>query len=83
MTMYPPEELEASLRRAFVDQRADFIILDSAHQKFLIESALFGFNQGWLTEKVNEPPPWPSQDGASIEYRLTEAGRKHFGLEKK
>jgi hypothetical protein len=72
--------MEASLKRAFVDHEADYIIVDNLHHRFLIASAQFGVAQGWLSEKLEEPPPWPSQDGGQLEYRLTDEGKKHFGV---
>ena len=69
------EDLEASLRRAFVDGKADFIIFDghTARNEFLRDGVNYGIKQGWLygTEKNGEQ--W-----TTIEYRLTDEGKKHF-----
>lgn len=70
------QEYEAALRRAFVDKRWDSIMIDSRRQEFQIKSANYGVEKGWI---VGE---WNDQD---VQYtfwtgRLTEAGKKHFGL---
>lgn len=69
-------EYEAALRRAFVDRRCDFIMIDSRRQEFQIKSANYGIEQGWI---VGE---WNDLDDQSTYWtgRLTEAGKKHFGL---
>jgi hypothetical protein len=69
-------EFEASLRRAFVEHHADFIMIDSRRHVFLIESAAYGVERGWLTEKFIELDEQSSQ----LRYRLTAAGKRHFGL---
>lgn len=73
---YPENELEASLKRAFVDNRADYIILDDRRERFLIEGAMLGVEKGWLNEEFVEIDDQYSQ----LRCRLTEEGRKHFGL---
>jgi hypothetical protein len=71
------EEFEASLRRAFVDHKCDYIVLYDRRQQFLFESAAYGQEKGWLTaiEEVE-------LDEQSTEWRLrlTPEGRQHFGL---
>jgi hypothetical protein len=71
------EEFEASLRRAFVDSKCDFIILDDRHQRFLIESVNFGVEQGWLKGS------WAGADEQDehMRFRLTKKGQEHFGLD--
>jgi hypothetical protein len=73
---YTVAELEAALRRAFVDRRADYIVLTSRYQRFQIASANHGIDQGWLRGA------WDDSDEQSTAFicRLTDAGRKHFGL---
>lgn len=70
------EEYEASLRRAFVDGRADYIILNDRRQQFLIECAAWGQQKGWLG------PVEELGDSQSTEWhlRLTLEGKRHFGL---
>lgn len=69
-------EYEASLRRAFVAGRADYIIIDDRRQRFLIEGADYGLRQGWLSAQQVDIDDQSTQ----IRYRLTAAGREHFGL---
>ena len=74
---YPVEELEASLKRAFVDHEADFIILESRREQFQLESAAYGQKQGWLgpIQEVG-----PDEQSLVWTLRLTEKGKEHFGL---
>jgi len=69
-------EYEASLRRAFVDGKADYIYITSKRQRFLLECAGYGITQGWLTEKLHEP----DDQTAVLVYRLTPEGEKYFGV---
>ena len=70
-------EYEAALRRAFVDGRADYIVITSRREQFQIEAANFGLDLGWLRGE------WDTRDEQSTAWvlRLTSEGRKHFGLE--
>ena len=70
------QEFEASLRRAFVDGKADYIVLYSRRHKFRYESAAYGALQGWLDEEFIEV----DEQSSELHYRLTEDGKKHFGL---
>jgi uncharacterized protein YbdZ (MbtH family) len=72
----PMIEYESALRRAFVDHRADCIVITSRRQQFQIESANYGIDQGWLTGKLDES----DEQSASYVCRSTEKGREHFGL---
>lgn len=72
-------EWEAALRRAFVEHRADYIVITSRREQFQIESANYGIEQGWLRGQMDEHDP---QSSAFV-CRLTEAGRTHFGLDAK
>lgn len=77
MAEYLPSELEDVLKRAFVDNRADYIVISSRRQRFQIESANYGIDKGWLKGE------WDDSDEQStlLICRLTKSGRKHFGLE--
>lgn len=70
-------EYEAALKRAFVDRRADYIVITSRREQFQAESANYGIDQGWLSGE------WDDRDEQSTAFvcRLTPEGRKHFGLE--
>ena len=75
---YTERDLEASLRRAFVEGKADFIPFDghTARNGFLRDGINYGQERGWLDEgkEINE------EQWTTIEYRLTEKGKKYFGL---
>lgn len=71
-------EYEAALRRAFVERRADYIVIDSRRQEFQIKSASYGIDRGWLSGSIVESDP---QSTAWV-LRLTEAGREHFGVQR-
>lgn len=73
---YPEAELEAALQRAFVQHRADYIVIDSRRHQFLWEGARMGLDRGWLSCEVVEP----DEQSTELRYRLTEAGRTHFGV---
>jgi hypothetical protein len=69
-------EYEAALRRAFVEHRADFIVLSSHRDQFRIESANYGVDQGWINGE------WDELDEQNTVWigRLTDKGRERFGL---
>lgn len=71
-------EFEASLRRAFVDGHADYIVLYDRRERFLWESVWYAQEQGWL----NDGKLLSDADEQSSEarFRLTAKGREHFGL---
>lgn len=71
-----PADYEISLRRAFVDARADYIVLDSKHQGFQFQGAQYGRKRGWLSEDRQESE---REQYTRLVYRLTPAGRRHFG----
>lgn len=73
---YPEAELEAALRRAFVQHRADYILIDNRRDRFLCESAKLGLDRGWISGEVLE-----LEQSTEVRYRLTEGGRTHFGVE--
>ncbi len=90
MADYPPSELEAALKRAFVDRRQEAIFIDGhelCHKPFIRESFFYGQRKGWLVPaaKLVDPvervePGLGQYEGWA--YKLSEAGRKYFGLEK-
>lgn len=67
-------EKEAMLRRAFVDNGADYIVISSRRQWRQIESANYGIDRGWLRSQ------WHDEDEQStcVTFRLTKEGRKYF-----
>lgn len=85
---YTNEDLEASLKRAFADRRADFIIMDgqTMRNQFLVDSVNYGIGQGWLKpgEDIDEDKALGQGLGQyfAYTYRLTEKGAKHFGVKK-
>jgi len=73
--MNPNEEI---LKIAFVDKKADYIVITSRRQQIQIEAASYGVEKGWLRQEVVEPD---EQSTAWLFY-LTDLGREHFGLQK-
>lgn len=73
---YLESDLEASLKRAFVNGKADYIILDSRRGPFLWAGVKFGMERGWLAERFVEIDEQSSQ----LQYRLTDEGKRHFGV---
>jgi len=71
-------EYEDALRRAFVYHRADYIVISSRREKFQIESATYGIDKGWLRGE------WKDSDEQATAWvcRLTDEGKKHFGIGK-
>lgn len=70
------EEYEEALRKAFVENKWDSILIDSRRQEFQIRSANYGIEKGWIAGE------WHDGD---VQYTywtgtLTEAGKQHFGL---
>lgn len=72
------DEFEASIRRAFVEGKADYISLYSRHQIFLCESAIYAEQRGWITGKLIQL----DEQSSEMRYRLTNEGKKYFKLEK-
>ena len=79
-------ELEASLKRAFLDGKADYVIIDGQvlQNRFLRESTQYGINKGWLErgEDIDEDNVLGQGMGQYLAYtyRLTDKGRNHFGI---
>ena len=71
--------LEDSLRRAFVDGKADYIVYDghTARKKFLREAFELGRDMEWL----DEGQEGGDEQWTTIKYRLTPEGKKYFGLD--
>ena len=70
------EEFENSIRRAFVDNKADFIYFDSKRQQYLAECINYGFLKNWLDVKFVEI----EEQYSRYEAKLTTEGKIHFGL---
>lgn len=83
---FPENELEDSLRRAFVEGKADFIIMDGWNyaNPFLKESIKYGTNEKLIQrgEDLNEDDILGKGMGQYLAhtFRLTETGKKHFKL---
>lgn len=81
---HPESELISSLRRAFVERKADFIIADgfALRDQFLRESLQLGLNRGWLCQgkSIDEDRALGAGRGqySALTYRLTTEGRKYF-----
>ena len=82
------EDLEASLKRAFVDNIADYIIMDG-HQmrnEFLRDAIAYGLEKGWLhrSKDIDEDESLGKGFGQyfAYTYRLTDEGKKHFAIDK-
>jgi hypothetical protein len=83
---FEPKDLEDSLRRAFVDKKADFIMVDghTLQNEFLRESVVLGLEKGLLVQ--GQPIDEDDRLGRGLgqnyafTYRLTEEGRKYFGI---
>lgn len=76
---YTEQDLEASLRRLFVDDGgADFIGFDehALRNRFLSEALQYGLDNGWLYggETVGD------EQWTQIRYGLSEQGKEHFGV---
>jgi len=81
-------ELETSLRKAFVDDGADFIILDgqTARSEFIRDGINHGLKKGWLCqgEDIDEDKVLGQGRGqyCAYTYRLTDKGKRYFGIKK-
>ena len=76
---YTDQDLEASLRRAFVDHGFESILFDGwiARNPFKADLFKYGIKKGWLRKDRDIEE---SQYTAST-YALTDKGKKHFGLD--
>lgn len=75
---YTPQDLEDSLKRAFVDRKFESILVDghTARNEFLRDSLTYGLDQGWLKKKRDITEP----QYTAMEYILTDEGKSHFGI---
>ncbi|HEX5426635.1 MAG TPA: hypothetical protein VFW94_24195 [Candidatus Acidoferrales bacterium] len=71
------EEHEARTRKAFADGKADYVVIYSRHQGFQMEGIAYCQTRGWV-----DGGTFVELDEQSSEYRfrLTEEGKRHFGL---
>lgn len=73
------KDLEDSLRRAFVEGDADYIVADghTFRNPFLVDVINYGVKKGILDDggELIEYSQW-----AEYHYRLTPKGRKYFDL---
>lgn len=76
MTTYTDEELEACLRRAFVDNGYPSVDVWSRREAFLLASLDLGVAKGWLKSQLI----YIDEQSSKINAKLTEEGKKHFGL---
>lgn len=67
-----PTEWGLALHRAFVEGQADYVVIWSRRQKFLLDAAEYGVRMGWL---LHEEVDIDSQS-TERRYRLTGAGRE-------
>jgi hypothetical protein len=70
------DEFEARTAKAF-RSGANFIFVDSRRQRFQMEAAIYCRDNGWLDEEFIDNP---EQQYAQYRWRLTEAGRRHWGI---
>jgi len=75
---YPNKDLEASLKKAFVDKRFESILMDGreCQNQFLVDGVNYGFKKGWLgvDGEIDE------SQYTAVTYKLTKKGKKHFGM---
>ncbi len=80
------EDLEACLKRAFVDKKASYIVVDghTLRSEFLKESVNYGVEKEWLMrgKDIDEDEILGRGLGQyfAYTYRLTGEGRQYFGL---
>jgi hypothetical protein len=76
---YLKSELEDSLRRAFANEEADYILVDgnTIRNEFLREGLHLAQSEGWLDngEETGD------EQYTAFKYRLTDKGKEHFGLD--
>lgn len=85
---YTDKDLEASLKRAFADRGANFIIVDghTMRNQFLVDGVNYGLEQGWLKpgKDIDEDEILGHGLGQYLAYTyvLTDKGREYFGVKK-
>ena len=83
---YTKEELEASLKKAFVDCKADSIIVDGhdLRSEFKRQAIIYGEENGLLSraEDIDEDKIFGRGIGQyfAYTYRLTDKGKEYFGI---
>ena len=83
---FQKDELENSLRRAFVDKKAKIIIVDgqTLRSRFLRESISLGLEKGLISqgEPIDEDEILGKGAGQyyALTYELTKRGREYFGI---
>lgn len=86
MPEFQEADLEGALRRAFMDRKADFIVVDGhdLRSEFLRESLALGLTQGWLVKDKNiDEDDWLGRSRGqwyAFTYRLSKKGKKYFGI---
>ena len=70
------QQAEDMLRRAFVDRRADYIVVTSRREQAQLEAVWYGEQRGWLDCEADAA----DEQCTAVVCRLTTAGREHFGL---
>ena len=77
---YTNQDLEDSLRRAFVEKGFESILLDGheARSSFKRDGINYGLDNGWLCKKEDIE----ESQYTAVNYALTEKGKKYFGLSK-
>lgn len=76
VTDYSEQEFKESLFRAFKENGADFVTLDSnlRHQRFLSACAAWAIDNGYLYNDASESSDCGNESVYS--FRLTDAGKK-------
>lgn len=84
---FPENELEISLRRAFVEgerpgRAADYIVVDgeTTRNQFLTEGVRYGLAKGLIVHDKKASEAESDSQYTALCYRLTEKGKKHFGI---
>lgn len=72
-------DYEDSLRKAFVDHRADYIVITSRREQYQIQAANYGLDQGWLYSQMDST----DEQSSAWVLRLTDKGKEYFGIPKK
>lgn len=77
--MWDESELEAALKRAFVDNSLKSIGIDGhdvRFNKFRVDGINYGLDKGWLNYMGDEE----DSQWTVMVYELSNKGKKHFGL---
>ena len=60
------DEYESALRRAFVEHRADFVVITNRREQFQIEATNYGVDQGWLHGEMSMVDKELTQSGPAF-----------------